>query len=418
MPDTISILIGIGIGLIASYGFRLLMKRRTEQIGMELFKRSESDRKADAEELLKHVESSFGSLSLKALKQANEELVQLAGRTIKSGSEANTKELESKKGLIDQQLQKMTAELEKVAKVTADLGVDRAQKFGELSSELKEAALQRSKLIETTTSLNEALASPQARGQWGERMAEDVLRIAGFIEGINYHKQKAIKETDSRNRPDFTFLLPRDLKLNMDVKFPADNYIRFVESETDIEKKAARKDFLRDVRNHVNGVTTRGYISVEQNTVDYILMLIPNEQIFTFINKEDQSLIDDAIRSKVIICSPITLFAVLAVIRQAVDNFMVERQSNEILSLYGTFDKQWQNFRDKMEKMGKKIGEAQNEFDALNTTRSNMLEKPLNQIDDIRKQRGLKNAATPPEDSPLVTVERDWAPVDDSQDEN
>ena len=29
-----------------------------------------------------------------------------------------------------------------------------------------------------------ALASPQARGQWGERMADDVLRLAGAREGV------------------------------------------------------------------------------------------------------------------------------------------------------------------------------------------------------------------------------------------
>ena len=33
---------------------------------------------------------------------------------------------------------------------------------------------------------------PQARGQWGERMADDVLRLAGFVEGVNYRKQTAV----------------------------------------------------------------------------------------------------------------------------------------------------------------------------------------------------------------------------------
>ena len=47
-------------------------------------------------------------------------------------------------------------------------------------------------LTETTQSLREALSSTKARGQWGERMAEDVLRLAGFVEGVNYRKQHAI----------------------------------------------------------------------------------------------------------------------------------------------------------------------------------------------------------------------------------
>ena len=61
-------------------------------------------------------------------------------------------------------------------------------------------------LSSTTQSFREALANPNARGQWGERMAEDVLRHAGFIEHVNYEKQVVV---EGAGIPDFTFLLPR-----------------------------------------------------------------------------------------------------------------------------------------------------------------------------------------------------------------
>ena len=56
-----------------------------------------------------------------------------------------------------------------------------------------------------------------------------------------------------------------------------------------------------------------------------------------------------------IFCSPLTLFAVLAVIRQAVDNFALEKTSNEILSVLGLFKKQWDEFLKKLELLGKRI---------------------------------------------------------------
>ena len=52
-----------------------------------------------------------------------------------------------------------------------------------------------------------ALANPQARGQWGERMAEDVLRLAGFVENVNYRKQTQIE--GGTGRPDYTFHMPK-----------------------------------------------------------------------------------------------------------------------------------------------------------------------------------------------------------------
>ena len=235
--------------------------------------------------------------------------------------------------------------------------------------------------------LREALANTQARGQWGERMAEDVLRVAGFTEGINYLRQKTIKQIGSR--PDFTFLLPKNLKLNMDVKFPLDNYMRFMETDSDIEKEKFRDTFLKDVREKIKQVTDREYINPEQNTVNYVILFIPNEQIYAFIHEQDSSILDNAIKSRVVLCSPVTLFAVLAIIRQAVDSFALEQTSNRILSLLGSFKKQWDKFLEKMELLGKKIEDAQKEYDSLSTTRRRQLEKPLNEIEALRTQKGL-----------------------------
>jgi len=89
-------------------------------------------------------------------------------------------------------------------------------------------------------------------------------------------------------------------------------------------------------------------------------------------------------------CSPITLFAVLAVIRQAVDNFALEQTSNEILRLLGSFDKQWRMFVDKMDILGTRINAAQKEFDILTSTRKRQLEKPLSEIENLRTQRKLE----------------------------
>ena len=90
-----------------------------------------------------------------------------------------------------------------------------------------------------------------------------------------------------------------------------------------------------------------------------------------------------------VLCSPITLFAVLAVIRQAVDNFALEKTSNEILSLLGSFKKQWHEFLKKLEQLGKRIEEASKDYESLTITRRRKLETPLNRIEELRTQRQL-----------------------------
>ena len=383
----VALVIGFVLGLGAALLLRLIQGKTARRLAEELFQETEEQRKASIDAILEHMKATFGNLSLDALSKSTEEFLKLAKARLQLERETSLKELDSKKGLIDQQLHQMTSKLEDVSSLMKELEKDREKKFGELTSHLNTATQQTTVLMQTTSQLREVLASTKARGQWGERMAEDVLRLAGFIENVNYLKQKAIEGTGSR--PDFTFILPKDLQLNMDVKFPLNNYVRFLEAGVESEKTRFRNDFLRDVKARIKEVTTKEYINPEQNTVDYVLLFIPNEQIYSFIHNEDSSILDEALKSRVIFCSPITLFAVLAVIRQAVDNFALEKTSNEILSLLGVFKKQWDEFTGKLEVLGKRIDDVQKEYELLTTTRRRQLERPLHKIDDLRTQRGL-----------------------------
>jgi DNA recombination protein RmuC len=364
----ITLFVGVALGLFVAFVFKLIHVKTTDTV-------------------IENMKASFGNLSLEALKKSTDEFLKLAKEKLESEREVNAKELNEKKGLIDQQLKNITTKLEDASKLMKELEKDRAEKFGELAEQLKKTGEQTTRLTETTVTLREALSSTKARGQWGERMAEDVLRLAGLIENVNYVKQKAIEE--GRSRPDFTFLLPNHRKLNMDVKFPLDNYVKFLEANSEAEKTRLRNNFLRDVKARAKEITSREYINPEKDTVDYALLFIPNEQVYAFINEQDRSIIDEGLKNKVIFCSPMTLFAILAVVRQAVENFALEKTSNEILSLLGAFRKQWNAFLEKLGLMGKRIAEAQKEYDSLTTTRKRQLERPLNKIENLRKQHGL-----------------------------
>lgn len=398
MPVVVALVAGFLLGIGAAFVLRIVQAKASRELTEELFRESEAQRKASIDAVVEHVKASFGSLSLDALAKATDEFLKLAQSKLESERQAGVSELEAQKGLIDQQLQRMATGLENVSQLMASLEKDRVEKFGELSRHLRLAGEQTAALTQTTNTLREALASTRARGQWGERMAEDILRLAGFIENVNYLKQKTIEGSGSR--PDFTFLLPRDLKLNMDVKFPLDNYVRFLEADTDTERVRCRGDFLRDVRARIKEVTTREYINPEQNTIDYALLFIPNDQVYAFVQEQDSLVLDEGIRNKVLLVSPLNLFAVLAVIRHAVTSFALEQTSSEILTLFGVFKKQWDEFQNKFTLLGKRIEDVQKEYEALSTTRRRQLERPLNRIEELRNQRDLPVPPLADEDTP------------------
>lgn len=309
--------------------------------------------------------------------------VKVAGSRLDGQFQAGSREMDLRSRSFEQQLAGITGELRRVGELVTALQRERARQHGEVVQGLTQAARVTADLGRTADALREALASPKARGQWGERMADDVLRLAGFQEGVNYRRQKA----DPNGRiPDFTFLLPQGLVLHMDVKFPADNYLRWLESTHDAERERHRQAFARDVRARVKELTTRAYVEPGR-TVDAVVLFIPNEAVYGFIHENDPRLLDDALRHKVVLCSPTTLFAVLAVVRQAVDNFALERTSDEILTCLTRFSAQWTRFTDQLERVDRSLQAAGRAFEDLNGTRRRQLERELGRIESLQAER-------------------------------
>ena len=279
-------------------------------------------------------------------------------------------------------------ELQRLGSLVSELGTASAQRFGQVDESLARPCRGRRRAVRLHQVAARGAGQPQARGRWGERMAEDVLRLAGFTEHVNYRKQRQLE--GSNLRPDYTFELPKGHVLHMDVKFPLASYLRYLEVDSDVERQAHLKRFLADVRLRVKELAKREYAAESgRPTVDYVLLFLPNEQLTGFIHEHDPSLLDDALTQRVVMCSPLTLFAFLGVIRQAFDNFMVERTSDEILQLLGKFGQQWQKYSESTEKVKRHFDSVQREFDQLTGTRRRALERPLQQLEALRVERDL-----------------------------
>jgi len=375
---------GIMTGVLITVLIIRLRQKDTDALLKGLIIQNEYEKNRNLEFFMNAVKDSFGELSYRALVRNSGEFLKIANEMLQKQTQSGERDLDEKKYLIDHTLYAMRDDLNKVQDMVHTFEKDREKKFGELAQQLKKATEETARLQDVTFKLQHALSNTKIRGQWGERMAEDVLRIAGFIEGINYVKQKRLNSGNSR--PDFTFLLPQHLRINMDVKFPLDNYLRVLEAQNDFERDMRKNQFLKDARNRIREVTTREYINPEDHTVDYVIVFIPNERVYTFLCEEDASFIDEALRQKVILSSPITLYAILAVIRQATENFNLEQKASDIMIILKSFKKQWNLFASSFDKLGRKIEETQTEYRTLTTTRRHKLERQLQRMEEVRSQ--------------------------------
>ncbi|MEM9516796.1 MAG: DNA recombination protein RmuC [Actinomycetota bacterium] len=314
------------------------------------------------------------------------------GATAVQAQQHATAELTAKKDVIDARLEQvheeMRNELGRLGELVSSIGKSSAESFGQVSTSLQAHAEVANALADSTHALKEALAHPQTRGQWGERIADDVLRLAGFQENVNFTRQSVIE--GGTGRPDYTFPMPKGHELYMDVKFPMASYLRYLEARTDAEREAHLKRFLSDVRLRVRELAKRDYAAESAGkSVEYVLLFLPNEQLTGFIHEHDPALLDEAMRQNVVMCSPLTLFAFLGVIRQAFDNFMIEQTSDEILKLLGQFGVQWRKYVGQVDTVKKRFESVDKAFDQLAGTRRRQLEKPLLQLEALRLQKGL-----------------------------
>jgi DNA recombination protein RmuC len=265
-----------------------------------------------------------------------------------------------------------------------------ARSHGALHAQLQSAVEQTASLASTTGALREVLASPRARGQWGERTADDVLRVSGLIEHVSYVRQRA---TPHGTVPDVTFLLPGGRMLHMDVKFPIDNYVRHLEAGTDDARAAFADAFRRDVRARIRELEGRGYVDPANGTLDYMVAFLPNESVYAFVHEHDPGLVDEALGRKVVLCSPSTLFAVLAVVRQAAEASGLERTSGEVLEVLGIFTHEWDRYCDALDRLGRTVDAVERAYGELAGTRRRALERPIARVEELRK--GVRNDGEP-----------------------
>jgi DNA recombination protein RmuC len=369
--------VGAGIVLLILH----LRKPSVRALAQELVERTEANKLEDLQAIIDKVKVAFGTLSQESLKSNSEDFLRLAETRLTAQTKQGEGLLESKKKLIDESLKQLGARVNEVSTALQTLDKDRRESHGSLVKHLETTTRTTAELHRTTAELREALANPQRRGQWGERMADDVLRLVGFVEGVNYQRHS---QTAAGRRPDFTFPLPEGRHVNMDVKFPLANYLRYLDADDESAREQFKTSFLRDVRSRIKEVTTRDYIDPDAGTVDYVLVFIPNEQIYGCVHECDPTLLDDALKQKVVLCAPLTLYAILAVIRQTAEHVRLERASREILTLLESFRKQWTKYVDLMEKMGGKLDEARSCFDDLRTTRTRQLDRQLDKIEELR----------------------------------
>jgi len=251
---------------------------------------------------------------------------------------------------------------------------ERLGEFNALKTILQEHKILTGELKESTEGLKNVLSNNQSRGRWGEEIADSLLKNIGFVSGEHYISNTA-QETNS-NRPDFTIFLPDKKKLNIDVKFPYAALVKF--EETNDKKYLA--DFARDVKQKVKEVSSRDYINPEENTVDFVILFVPNERIFSYIYDKLGDVWKEALKKKVVIAGPFSFTATLRMVYQSYKSFMYYENLGEIINLIKVFEQEYDKFNQELDTLGSKLKTVNDQYDKVSVTRNKKLTRIVDKI--------------------------------------
>ena len=206
-------------------------------------------------------------------------------------------------------------------------------------------------------SLQEILGAPKLRGGLGEYFLEDLL--AQILPPHHFTIQHTFK---SGEKVDAAIKLGSSL-VPVDAKFPLENFKRIMEATTDDEKARVRKQFVADVRKHIDGIAAK-YILPDEGTYDFALMYIPAENVYyETIIKDDSSgernLSLYALNKRVIPVSPNSFYAYLQAIVLGLKGLKIEDRAKEVIQYLSRLQGDFARFRDDFSLLGKHLSHAQ-----------------------------------------------------------
>jgi len=219
-------------------------------------------------------EDMLARITTEALHKNSEQFLLLAKQQLDGQKSEIRTDLEGKKSAINDLISEIRRDISRNEQRLSQSDEERIRSFSSLKKELETYREITNELKGSTDQLRSLLSNNQLRGQFGEQVAENLLKMAGFVVGQDYVVNKTQKTTDTR--PDFTIYLPDKTKINIDAKFPYRSLVQYIESKDKGQQIAHLRTFQQDVKAKIKQVTSRDYINPEEKTVDFVILFIPN----------------------------------------------------------------------------------------------------------------------------------------------
>jgi DNA recombination protein RmuC len=300
--------------------------------------------KESQEKAMADLREAFKALSADALRQTAPQFLQLANETFAKFQEAAKGDLAARQQSIATLVQPLKEQLESYQRRLQQSETSQAAVLGEVKKQLEGLAQNSQALSSETFQLRKVLSSNQARGRWGEETLRRVVEAAGMSPHCDFSEQTL---TDDK-KPDLIVRLPGNRLIIIDAKVPDLDFLHAIDSADPAARAQALALHAAKLKETIRELAKRDYPAQFPAALDYVVLFLPAESLFSAALEADRDLILWAAQKQIMLATPASLIALLRAVSVSWQQHAQTENAREIAAtaqdLFGRVVKFFEHF--------------------------------------------------------------------------
>jgi DNA recombination protein RmuC len=332
-----------------------------------LHERNLADAKQAQEKALADLRETFKALSADALKQTQPEFLRLANETLGKFQESAKGDLGKRQEAIAALVQPLKEQLEAYQRRLQQSETTQASTLGEVKKQLESLAQNSQTLSSETLQLRKVLSSNQARGRWGEETLRRVVEAAGMSTHCDFSEQA--QSGDSK--PDLTVHLPGNRMIIVDAKVPDLDFLTAIDAADELKRNESFAAHATKLKATIKALAERDYPRQFPNALDYVVLFLPAESLFSAALEADRDLIVWAAQKQIMIATPASLIALLRAVSMSWQQHAqtenardIAASAQELFDRVVTFTKHFERIRTGLEQASKAYNDAVGSYES------------------------------------------------------
>lgn len=272
-----------------------------------LHERAMLEARESQEKALNDLRAAFKALSVDTLRELQPQLLERVSETFARLQETAKGDLSQRQQAIATLVEPLKQHLETYQQRLQQAETSQSATLGEVKKQLESLAAQSQSLAQETLQFRTVLKSNQARGRWGEETLRRVIEAAGMSAHCDFSEQTQAGDS----KPDLVVRLPNDRMIIVDAKVPDLDFLSALETADPVKRAESLSNHAAKLKTTIRALADRDYPAQFPGALDYVVLFLPAESLFSAALEGDRDLIVWAAERRIMLATPASLIALL-----------------------------------------------------------------------------------------------------------